>query len=195
MPEKHIGKVVQVMGPVLDIRFKDGELPALLNAIEVENNGKKLIVEVAQHVGDNVVRCIAMAATDGLVRGADAVDTGEPIKVPVGDECLGRVFNLLGEPVDEQPAPENTERWPIHRQAPAFDEQESATEILETGIKVVDLILPLCQGRQNRSVRRCRCRQNRSDPGIDLQHRDGPQRLFCLYRRRRAHPRGQRPVR
>ena len=117
MPEKHIGKVVQVMGPVLDIRFRDGELPALLNAVELENNGKKLIVEVAQHIGDNVVRCIAMAATDGLVRGTDAVDTGEPIKVPVGDECLGRVFNLLGEPVDEQPAPENIERWPIHRPA------------------------------------------------------------------------------
>ena len=99
MPEKHIGKVVQVMGPVLDIRFADGELPELLNAIELQNNGKPLIVEVAQHIGDNVVRCIAMAATDGLVRGAEAVDTGEPIKVPVGDQCLGRVFNLLGEPV------------------------------------------------------------------------------------------------
>ena len=146
MPEKHIGKVVQVMGPVLDIRFKDGELPALLNAIELENNGKKLIVEVAQHIGDNVVRCIAMAATDGLVRGTDAVDTGEPIKVPVGDECLGRVFNLLGDPVDEQPAPQNAEHWPIHRSAPAFDEQESATEILETGIKVVDLICPYAKG-------------------------------------------------
>ena len=146
MPEKHIGKVVQVMGPVLDIRFRDGELPALLNAVELENNGKKLIVEVAQHIGDNVVRCIAMAATDGLVRGTDAVDTGGPIKVPVGDECLGRVFNLLGEPVDEQPAPENIERWPIHRPAPAFDEQESATEILETGIKVVDLICPYAKG-------------------------------------------------
>ena len=146
MPEKHIGKVVQVMGPVLDIRFRDGELPALLNAVELENNGKKLIVEVAQHIGDNVVRCIAMAATDGLVRGTDAVDTGEPIKVLVGDECLGRVFNLLGEPVDEQPAPENIERWPIHRPAPAFDEQESATEILETGIKVVDLICPYAKG-------------------------------------------------
>ena len=146
MPEKHIGKVVQVMGPVLDIRFRDGELPALMNAVELENNGKKLIVEVAQHIGDNVVRCIAMAATDGLVRGTDAVDTGEPIKVPVGDVCLGRVFNLLGEPVDEQPAPENIERWPIHRPAPAFDEQESATEILETGIKVVDLICPYAKG-------------------------------------------------
>ena len=142
MPEKHIGKVVQVMGPVLDIRFADGELPELLNAIELQNNGKPLIVEVAQHIGDNVVRCIAMAATDGLVRGAEAVDTGGPIKVPVGDACLGRVFNLLGEPVDEQPAPTGVEHWPIHRPAPAFDEQESSTELLETGIKVVDLICP-----------------------------------------------------
>ena len=146
MPEKHIGKVVQVMGPVLDIRFADGELPELLNAIELQNNGKPLIVEVAQHIGDNVVRCIAMAATDGLVRGAEAVDTGGPIKVPVGDACLGRVFNLLGEPVDEQPAPTGVEHWPIHRPAPAFDEQESSTELLETGIKVVDLICPYAKG-------------------------------------------------
>ena len=146
MPEKHIGKVVQVMGPVLDIRFADGELPELLNAIELQNNGKPLIVEVAQHIGDNVVSCIAMAATDGLVRGAEAVDTGGPIKVPVGDACLGRVFNLLGEPVDEQPAPTGVEHWPIHRPAPAFDEQESSTELLETGIKVVDLICPYAKG-------------------------------------------------
>ena len=146
MPEKHIGKVVQVMGPVLDIRFADGELPELLNAIELQNNGKPLIVEVAQHIGDNVVRCIAMTATDGLVRGAEAVDTGGPIKVPVGDACLGRVFNLLGEPVDEQPAPTGVEHWPIHRPAPAFDEQESSTELLETGIKVVDLICPYAKG-------------------------------------------------
>ena len=146
MPEKHIGKVVQVMGPVVDIRFADGELPELLNAIELQNNGKPLIVEVAQHIGDNVVRCIAMAATDGLVRGAEAVDTGGPIKVPVGDACLGRVFNLLGEPVDEQPAPTGVEHWPIHRPAPAFDEQESSTELLETGIKVVDLICPYAKG-------------------------------------------------
>ena len=146
MPEKHIGKVVQVMGPVLDIRFADGELPELLNAIELQNNGKPLIVEVAQHIGDNVVRCIAMAATDGLVRGAEAVETGGPIKVPVGDACLGRVFNLLGEPVDEQPAPTGVEHWPIHRPAPVFDEQESSTELLETGIKVVDLICPYAKG-------------------------------------------------
>ena len=146
MPEKHTGKVVQVMGPVLDIRFPEGELPALLNAIELDNHGKKLVVEVAQHIGDNVVRCIAMAATDGLVRGTEAVDTGAPINVPVGEECLGRVFNLLGEPVDEQPAPQNAERWPIHRPAPSYDEQESSTEILETGIKVVDLICPYAKG-------------------------------------------------
>ena len=146
MPEKHIGKVVQVTGPVLDIRFNDGELPALLNAVELQNHDKTLVVEVAQHIGDNVARCIAMAATDGLVRGTEAVDTGGPITVPVGDECLGRVFNLLGEPVDDQPAPENMERWPIHRPAPAFDEQESSTEILETGIKVVDLICPYAKG-------------------------------------------------
>ena len=146
MPEKHIGKVVQVTGPVLDIRFADGELPALLNAVELQNHGKTLAVEVAQHIGDNVARCIALAATDGLVRGTEAVDTGGPITVQVGDECLGRVFNLLGEPVDEQPAPENMERWPIHRPAPTFDEQESSTEILETGIKVVDLICPYAKG-------------------------------------------------
>ena len=146
MPEKHIGKVVQITGPVLDIRFPEGSLPALLNAIELDNHGTRLVAEVAQQIGDNVVRCIAMAATDGLVRGAEAVDTGGPIKVPVGDACLGRVFNLLGEPVDEQPAPTGVEHWPIHRPAPAFDEQESSTELLETGIKVVDLICPYAKG-------------------------------------------------
>ncbi len=146
MSEKHIGKVVQVMGPVLDIRFPEGELPDLLNAVELKNHDQRVIVEVAQHIGDNVARCIAMSATDGLVRGAEAVDTGGPITVPVGDECLGRVFNLLGEPIDRGPAPENVERWPIHRPAPVFDEQQPATEILETGIKVVDLICPYVKG-------------------------------------------------
>lgn len=146
MPEKHTGKVVQITGPVLDIRFKDGELPGLLHALELQNHGQKLVVEVAQHIGDNVARCIAMAATDGLVRGAEAVDTGGPITVPVGDACLGRVFNLLGEPIDEQPAPEGLERWPIHRPAPSYEEQEPSAEILETGIKVVDLICPYAKG-------------------------------------------------
>ncbi|MBQ2650387.1 MAG: F0F1 ATP synthase subunit beta [Clostridia bacterium] len=146
MQEKHVGTVVQVIGPVLDIRFEDGELPALLNAIEIELGEHKLTVEVAQHIGDNLVRCIAMSSTDGLVRGAKAVDTGASISVPVGPGTLGRIFNLLGEPVDNQPAPETEERWPIHRPAPSYEEQESTTEILETGIKVVDLICPYAKG-------------------------------------------------
>ena len=146
MSEKHIGEVVQVIGPVLDIRFGHDELPALLNAIEIDHEGTKLTAEVAQQIGDNTVRCIAMNSTDGLVRGTKAVDTGEPIKVPVGEECLGRVFNLLGDPVDNLPAPEAKERWSIHRQAPSYEEQMPATEILETGIKVVDLICPYAKG-------------------------------------------------
>ena len=140
------GKVIEILGPVLDIRFKDGELPNLLNAVEVRGDNKNLICEVMQHIGDNVARCIAMGSTDGLRRGLDAVNTGSPITVPVGEECLGRVFNLLGEPVDNMPAPEAKERWPIHRPAPAYDEQETATEIFETGIKVVDLICPYAKG-------------------------------------------------
>ena len=146
MSNQAIGSVVQVIGPVLDIRFDDGQLPALLNAVTIPRPEGDLTVEVAQHIGDNVVRCIAMSSTDGLVRGAKAIDTGGPITVPVGEECLGRIFNLLGQPVDDQPAPETTERWPIHRQPPAYDEQENSTEILETGIKVVDLIAPYAKG-------------------------------------------------
>lgn len=146
MSEKHIGKVIQVTGPVLDIRFPEGELPALLNAIEIDNHGEKLIVEVAQQTGDHTVRCIAMKSTDGLVRGTAAVDTGKPITVPVGEACLGRVFNLLGETVDDQGPVITEEQWPIHRKAPEYEEQVPATEILETGIKVVDLICPYAKG-------------------------------------------------
>ncbi len=146
MSTKNIGKVVQVIGPVLDIRFEDGHLPELLTAIEIMNGDKKVTAEVAQHVGDNVVRCISMNATDGMTRGLDAVDTGSPITVPVGDKCLGRIFNLLGDAIDNQPAPDAEERWPIHRQPPSYEEQETSTEILETGIKVVDLIAPYAKG-------------------------------------------------
>ena len=146
MSENHVGKVIQVTGPVLDIRFKEGELPDLHNAIEIMIGDRKLVAEVAQQVGDDVVRCVAMSSTDGLVRGVDAVDTGSPITVPVGDKCLGRIFNLLGEPVDNQPAPEGVERWAIHRPAPAYEDQVPATEIFETGIKVVDLICPYAKG-------------------------------------------------
>lgn len=146
MATKNKGTVVQIMGPVMDIRFENGNLPELLNAIEVFNEDEKITVEVAQHVGDDVVRCVAMASTDGLQRGLEAVDTGKPITVPVGEECLGRMFNLLGKPIDNMPAPVTVERWPIHRAAPSYDEQESTTEILETGIKVVDLICPYAKG-------------------------------------------------
>ena len=143
---KHIGTVTQVIGPVLDIRFADNELPALLNAIEIPLNGGMITAEVAQHIGDNVVRCVAMSSTDGLQRGVEAVDTGAPIRVPVGEECLGRVFNLLGQPIDNGPVPTTDEAWPIHRPAPSYEDQEPATEILETGIKVVDLICPYAKG-------------------------------------------------
>ena len=146
MNQQNIGTVTQIIGPVLDIQFSDGHLPSLLNAITVKNGERVITLEVAQHIGDNVVRCIAMSSTDGLVRGIEAVDTGSPITVPVGKETLGRIFNLLGEPVDNMDAPETEERWSIHRPAPAYDEQEATTEILETGIKVVDLIAPYAKG-------------------------------------------------
>ena len=143
---KNIGTVVQIVGPVLDIRFADGQLPQLLNAIEVKNGENTIVAEVAQHIGDNVVRCIAMSSTDGLQRGVEALDTGDAIKVPVGEGCLGRVFNLLGQPIDEAGAVSAAESWPIHRPAPAYEEQQPATEILETGIKVIDLICPYAKG-------------------------------------------------
>ena len=144
--EKNIGTVIQVVGPVLDIRFADDHLPQLLSAIEIPHGDHTIVAEVAQHIGDNVVRCIAMSSTDGLQRGVDAIDTGASISVPVGEECLGRVFNLLGQPIDNGEEVKGAERWPIHRPAPAYDQQEAATEILETGIKVIDLICPYAKG-------------------------------------------------
>ncbi len=140
------GIVVQVIGPVVDVKFADGQLPAMRNAVTTEVNGKTLVMEVAQHVGDNVARLISMNSTDGLARGAACVDTGSPIEVPVGDKCLGRMFNLLGEPIDGMSAPETAEKWPIHRLPPPYDEQQTSTEILETGIKVIDLIAPYAKG-------------------------------------------------
>ncbi len=146
MSEKNTGSIVQIVGAVVDIKFSASSLPNLLNAIEIDNNGKRIVVEVAQHIGDDTVRCIAMSSTDGLVRGMSAVDTGGPIKVPVGRQTLSRMFNLLGEPVDNKPAPETEEKWEIHRDAPSFDEQIAASDVLETGIKVVDLIAPYLKG-------------------------------------------------
>ena len=143
---KNMGTVIQVMGPVLDIRFSAENLPELLTAIEIPNGESTVVAEVAQHIGDNVVRCISMNATDGLRRGMEATDTGAPIRVPVGEDCLGRVFNLLGQTIDAGDPVETVEKWPIHRPAPAYDEQALGTEILETGIKVVDLICPYAKG-------------------------------------------------
>ena len=140
------GTVVQVVGPVLDIRFPEGELPELLTAIEIPFGENTIVAEVAQHIGDNVARAIAMSSTDGLQRGVEAINTGSAIKVPVGEECLGRVFNLLGQPIDNKAPVQGADRWPIHRPAPDYDEQQSATEILEPGIKVVDLICPYAKG-------------------------------------------------
>ncbi len=140
------GTVIQVMGPVLDIRFPDDQLPQLLSAIRIPNADAVIVAEVAQHIGDNVVRCIAMSSTDGLKRGAEAIDTGAPITIPVGDDCLGRVFNLLGQPIDSKPPVAGSDRWPIHRPAPSYEDQQPATEILETGIKVIDLICPYAKG-------------------------------------------------
>ena len=140
------GTVVQVVGPVLDIRFPDGQLPNLNHAVTLKNGDRTIVAEVAQQIGDGIVRCVAMSSTDGLVRGTEAVDTGSPITVPVGEACLGRIFDLMGNPLDDQPIDPKLERWPIHREAPSYAEQESSTEILETGIKVVDLICPYAKG-------------------------------------------------
>ncbi|SCY15237.1 F-type H+-transporting ATPase subunit beta [Lachnospiraceae bacterium XPB1003] len=146
MAEQIKGKLTQIVGAVLDIKFTEG-LPEINEAIKIERKDKtELVVEVAQHLGDDTVRCVAMGPTDGLVRGMDAIATGSPITVPVGEACLGRIFNVLGEPIDNKPAPENVEYSPIHRPAPEFKEQSTNTELLETGIKVVDLLCPYQKG-------------------------------------------------
>ena len=147
MADKNIGKITQIIGAVLDIKFSEGRLPEINDAINITmNDGKKLVVEVSQHLGDDTVRCIAMGPTDGLVRGMDAEATGTSISVPVGENTLGRIFNVLGEPIDEVEAPSNVEYWPIHRKAPTFEEQATSQEMLETGIKVVDLLCPYQKG-------------------------------------------------
>jgi F-type H+-transporting ATPase subunit beta len=142
------GKIVQVQGPVVDLAFAQGELPPLLNAITIDDKDRDihLTVEVSQHLGDDVVRCVAMSSTDGLVRGMPGEDTGGPISMPVGRDTLGRVMNLLGETIDDKPPLEAKERWPIHRPAPSFQDQAATTEILETGLKVIDLLTPYLKG-------------------------------------------------
>ena len=146
MEKRNIGSVSQVMGPVVDVKFSEGQLPEIYNALTIPVGERTLTVEVAQHIGNSAVRCIAMSSTDGLKRGAPVTDTGAPISVPVGEETLGRIFNVLGEAVDNLPNPENVERHSIHRSAPEYDELSTSTEILETGIKVIDLICPYSKG-------------------------------------------------
>ena len=146
MATNNIGKITQIIGAVLDIKYTNGNLPEIYEAIKIQNGNTELVVEVAQHLGDDTVRCIAMGPTDGLVRGMDAVATGAPISVPVGENTLGRMFNVLGNPIDEKPAPTGVQYLPIHRKAPAFEEQSTQTEMLETGIKVVDLLCPYQKG-------------------------------------------------
>ncbi len=146
MAGKATGTIAQVMGPVVDVRFEEGTMPPINNALTMKKGDRTLTVEVAQHIGDNTARCIAMASTDGLQRGTPVYDTGKAISVPVGRETLGRIFNVLGDPVDNKPAPAAAERWNIHRAAPEYDELSTSTEILETGIKVIDLICPYSKG-------------------------------------------------
>ena len=147
MAERNVGKITQIIGAVLDIKFPEGTLPEINSAIDIQTkDGGRLVVEVAQHLGDDTVRCIAMGPTDGLVRGMEAESTGSAISVPVGEETLGRMFNVLGEPIDNKPAPEVKQYMPIHRKAPTFAEQSTTTEMLETGIKVVDLLCPYQKG-------------------------------------------------
>ena len=141
------GKVVQVIGTVVDVEFPADELPEIYSAVELQNDGEKLVLEVEQHVGNSWARCLALGATEGLARGVEAVDTGSPVSVPVGAGSLGRLMNVLGDPIDNGPTvPADAERWPIHRKPPAFDEQSGTTEVLETGIKVMDLITPFAKG-------------------------------------------------
>lgn len=139
------GKVVQAVGPIIDVKFDDGHLPSLLTALEVNNQGNRLVIEVAQHIGDDIVRCVAMGATEGIVRGLEVIDTNNPISVPVGEATLGRMFNVLGEPIDEGKEIK-AKRMPIHRDAPKFKDQNVSNEILETGIKVIDLLCPYLKG-------------------------------------------------
>ncbi len=186
------GQVRQVMGAVVDVQFTD-HLPEILNAIETVNQGNRLVLEVAQHLGEHTVRTIAMDSTEGLVRGQEVFDTGEPIAVPVGDATLGRIMNVVGEAVDEAGPIKTAEKRPIHAPAPSYIDQSTEAEILVTGIKVVDL-LRLTPRAARWACSAARASAKPCSSGADQQHRQGSWRLFGVRRRRRAHPRGQRSL-
>ena len=181
------------MGAVVDVQFDD-QLPEILNALETDNHGNRLVLEVAQHLGENTVRTIAMDSTEGLVRGQEVVDTGEPIAVPVGDETLGRIMNVVGEAVDEAGPIKTAEKRPIHAPAPSYVDQSTEAEILVTGIKVVDLLAPYAKGGKIGLFGGAGVGKTVLIHGADQQRRQGPWRLLGVRRRRRAHPRGQRPL-
>ena len=185
MSEKQ-GTIVQVMGPVVDVAFDGGALPELKEALEVELDGRREVMEVAQHVGGDTVRCIMLSPSEGLGRGMAVTATGAPISVPVGEGVLGRMFNVLGDAIDEKGPVQTSEKWSIHRQPPAFENQRPVVDIFETGI--------LRQRRKDRPVRRRRRGQDGAHPGADPQHRHRARRLLHLHRRGGAHPRGQRPL-
>ena len=190
------GKLTQVLGAVVDVEFSGGALPPIYNALKITNPAISdaewnLVVEVAQHLGENTVRCIAMDTTEGLVRGMDVLDTGAGISVPVGEETLGRILNVIGEPVDEGGPVKAKKSSPIHRAAPEFVDQETKVQAFETGIKVVDLLAPYAHGGKIGSVRRRRRRQDGDSHGTDQQRRHEARRLFRVRRRRRTYARGQ----
>ncbi len=189
-----VGKIVQVQGPVVDAHFAPGDLPNILNALKISDAERHIsvTVEVSQHLGNDVVRCIAMSTTDGLMRGMDVTDTGAAISVPVGEETLGRVFNLLGEPIDKKGDPGISSSGIRSTAPPRHSKTRQPTfEVLETGIKVIDLLCPYPERRQDRPVRRRRCRQNRHHAGADPQYRDRAWRRVRVCRCRRADPRRQ----
>ena len=194
---QNVGKIVEIRGVVLDAAFEE-HLPGIYSALTIDlGEGRTLIAEVQQHLGDDRVRAVAMDATDGLARGSRSIDTGGPITVPVGSVTLGRIFNVLGEPIDKGEPGAGGRRPSAGRSTAsrrAFDELDPEAEILETGIKVVDLLAPVHEGRQDRPLRRRRRRQDGADPGADQQHRDAARRPLGVRRRRRAHARGQRPL-
>ena len=186
--KQNVGHIVQVIGAVIDVEFPPEQLPEINNAVLVQDKTGSvpidLTLEVQQHIGQNQVRCVAMSSTDGLVRGMKAVDLGGPITVPVGNAALGRILNVLGEPVDGGPAiPASNERWPIHRHVPDFVDLEPKTTVFETGIKVIDLVAPVREGRQGRPLRRRRRRQDGHHPGTHQQRAEGPRRQVGLLRR------------
>ena len=190
------GKIVQIQGPVVDVAFAPGELPSILNAVRVpRTNADDLIVEVAQHLGNDVVRAVAMSSTDGLVRGAAAEDTGGPIKVPVGMQTLGRVFNLLGRPIDEQgEVPEPGQTMPIHRSAPVFDDLATKAEVLDTGIKVIDLLCPYLKGGKIGLFGGAGVGKTVTMQELIRNIAVRARRRVRIRGRRRAHPRRQRPL-